>query len=653
MPGRTRACSGPHDPPPRENIQDDDQVAVYLDTFQDRQRAYVFSANPLGVQRDSILSEGQETDSRFDTVWYSEGRLTSQGYIVWMSIPFKSLRFPGSEVQKWGIALSRSIPRNNETSFWPHVTRSQQGFVHQFAELDGIERISPGRNIQLIPYGTFTRARILDTPRQTFFVENEGEVGLDAKIVMRNALALDLTVNPDFSQVESDDPQVTINQRFEVFFPEKRPFFLENAGFFQTPIPLFFSRRIVDPDFGGRLTGKLGRWAVGALAADDRAPGGIRAPGSSRAGVGMFRLQREFGSRSSVGFLATSQDFGPTWNRVAAFDARLQLNANWSFTGQAARSYDRDSNGNLLEGPSYYAELGRSGRHFTYVGSYSDYSPDFRSSLGFIRRVDVRQTDQHAGYFWQPEGKRLLNFGPSVSFGRNWDQQGRLQDWYAHTEFAMDFTGPSGFSAYQYEAFDLFLDQEFRQGRTGVSAYTQRLRWLLLSGSYDHGTVVNYSPPTGIAPFLANSGTGSLTLGLRPSSQFRLDQSYFYTRLGTRQGFTPAGFSDSATIFTNHLFRTKIIYQFSRALSVRTIVDYSASLLDPGLIQDSPFKRLTGDILLTYLVKSGTAIYAGYTDRYDNLRFDPTAPGEIRRAGAPTTSTGRQFFIKVSYLFRF
>jgi hypothetical protein len=260
----------------RESIGDDDQVWVYLDTFDDRRRSYVFSTNPVGVQRDAIYTENNGTDDSFDTLWNSRGRLTSEGYVVWMELPFRSLRFPSRNAQQWGLILRREIQRNNESSFWPYVSSRIQGMLNQEAEAEGIENVSPGRNIQLIPYGTFNAFRALDTrdPNQARFTGAHArpQAGLDAKIVIHDSLVLDLTANPDFSQVESDDPQVTVNQRFEVYFPEKRPFFLENGNYFDTPFPLVFTRRIGDPKAGARLTGKLGRWAIGYFGIDDTAP---------------------------------------------------------------------------------------------------------------------------------------------------------------------------------------------------------------------------------------------------------------------------------------------------------------------------------------------------------------------------------------------
>src|SRR5206468_4480726 len=135
------------------------------------------------------------------------------------------------------------------------------------------ENVSPGRNIQLIPYGTFTGARFLDREVPAYDTAADGRAGIDAKVVAHDSMAIDFTLNPDFSQVESDEPEITVNQRFEVFFPERRPFFLENSDYFKTPIDLFFTRRIGDPQFGARLTGKLGPYSLGILATDDRGPG--------------------------------------------------------------------------------------------------------------------------------------------------------------------------------------------------------------------------------------------------------------------------------------------------------------------------------------------------------------------------------------------
>src|SRR4030088_118233 len=332
----------------REASDQDDGVGVLLDTFRDFHRAYYFFSNPLGVQTDAIYTEGQGYDFSFDTLWDNAGRVTSDGYVVFFSIPFNSLRFSSDPKQTWGVALYRVILRKSEYDYWPYVTQRVQGLTQQFAPVGGLENVSPGRNIQLIPYGLLAHDHFLNQPSGSppeFVDKFEHRAGLDAKFVAKDALTFDLTLNPDFSQVESDDPHVTANQPFAVFFPEKRPFFIENAGFFATPINLFFSRRIADPQFGTRMTGKLGKWTLGALVIDDRQPGqnSISSAYQTRAVDGVMRVTREFGNQSYIGAFFSSRDFVDTSNRVASLDARLKLSKNWVVDVQGVHSWTRQN----------------------------------------------------------------------------------------------------------------------------------------------------------------------------------------------------------------------------------------------------------------------------------------------------------------------
>lgn len=650
-PGKTRAHLSK-----REAIFGDDTVAIFLDTFHDRQRAYQFSINPLGIQLDGILVEGQHNDFSFDTLWHSEGRLVDDGFIVLMAVPFRSLRFPNTASQTWGFALGRFIPRNAEYALWPYISRRIQGFASQMAVLKGLKDISPGRNLQLIPYGTFTGSRFLDRNAQEFATTREGRAGLDAKIVLRDALTLDLAANPDFSQVESDEPQVTVNQRFEVFFPEKRPFFLENAGFFRTPENLFFSRRVVDPELGARLTGKLGRWAMGAMAIDDRAPGKRLEKNDllhgDHAVVGVFRLQREFGEQSNLGFMITDRHFGPASNQVFSLDTRLKLNQNWSFRGQLAQSHTARSEEEDTSGLLYLAGLTHEGRNFNYEARYADRSPGFHSALGFIRRVDVRQFEQFFGYRWRPAGGRVNHFGPFGNMMLNWDRQNRLQDRMIEAGFSFLFAGPIGVVITHERSFELFQHRGFEQNSSGVFFFGEWLKWLNVFAHYNQGTRINYVPARGLLPFLADSVMGELTVVFRPLPQLSLDQRYIYSRLDTRTDRSVANLPSEVVIFNNHLVRWKVNYQFTRELSLRAILDYSAVLPNPSLVLLDRDQQLRGDILITYLVNPGTALYLGFSDRYENLELAAEPPHALRRTGSPTLSSGRQFFIKLSYLFR-
>ncbi|PYO86727.1 MAG: hypothetical protein DMD58_16110 [Gemmatimonadetes bacterium] len=630
----------------REEIAADDQVVLYLDTFRDRERAYFFMANPLGVQLDGVRTEGQDDDLSWDAVWQSDGRLTPDGYVVRMTIPFRSLRFPRAPVQTWGVALGRVIRRGNEESYWPFITKRVKGRVAQFAELQGLESISPPRNVQVNPYGTLARARFLDKDAAAHVTDGDQRAGLDAKIVLRDALTLDGTVNPDFSQVETDDPQVTINQRFEVFFPEKRPFFIENAGYFQTPVNLFFSRRIVDPGGGVRLTGKAGRWSLGAIAINDREPGRVPAPdplAGSRANAGALRLQHELGEESTVGALVTDRELESNYARVVSLDTRLKLGRTWAATGQVMRSDLREGTTESA-GSGVLIDLTRDGRFLDYSGTFLALDPAFAAPLGFVERTGIRQTEHKWKYRVRPRGAAVLSYGPEVKVFYVWDPDGRQLDREFKAQFLVELVGQTELSVKRTELFERFENAPFRPYKTEASFSTEWLKWLALAATYGWGGDVNHDPASGLAPFLGRATEAELQLTLRPTPGLRVDQAAIESRLDTRSG---------ARVFTERQFRTKVNYQFSRFLSLRAIVDYKAAFGDTTLADIEDKRKWGADLLLTYLVNPGTAFYAGYTDRYENLAIGPGSPPSLFRTRSPDMSVGRQVFVKLSYLWRF
>jgi hypothetical protein len=630
----------------RESVFEDDWVAVLLDPFQERQRAFMFFSNPIGVQADGVTSEGSGDDMSFDAVWTTSAHLTADGYVALIAIPFKSLRFPsGTDPGGWGIALARALPTRTETAFWPGITRRVNGFASQFAVMDGIRGVSPGRNIQFIPYGTFAGARVLDETSGVRANQTDFRGGVDAKVVLRDKLTVDATVNPDFSQVESDEPQVTINQRFEVFFPEKRPFFLENADYFQTPITLFFSRRVRDPQFGGRVTGRLGRWALGALTMDDRQPGrqvGAASPAfGDRTVNALLRARRDFANQSSVGFLVTSRDFGPSSNRVGSLDGRIRLNPRWIADGQALVTENTALDKTSTTGRGLWLALHRSGRKFTDDVFYQDLTAGVRTPLGFVPRTDIRQIQQFATFRWYPKKSRVTTHGPNMFLQGTWDHAGTLQDWTVRFPYNVQ-VGQTYIFARHAQMMEHFAGVDYREYENVVNVASSVVSWMSVYAGYSAGTRPNFYPGPGVPVSLADFTDASAGLTFRPRSRLLIEETYLYSRLS----------HPSVSIFDNHIVRSKVNYQFTRALSLRGILDYNAILPNQGLVALERRKHLTADTLLTYLLHPGTAIYIGFTDGYDNLRMDPSA-GRFRPGGAPTTSTGRQVFVKSSYLFRF
>jgi hypothetical protein len=636
----------------RDDIFSDDMVAVYLDTFHDRRHALSFYVNPLGIQGDSVYTDGQSDDYNYDIIWKSEARVTREGYAAWISIPFKSIRFPSTELQTWGFGVARFIPSNNEASYWPYNTTRIEGFTPQLALLDGLARISPGRNLQFIPYGTFTRLRSLDMPEgavPSFATHDDFRAGLDSKVILHDALTLDVTLNPDFSQVESDDPQVTTNQRFEVFFPEKRPFFLENANYFQTPENLFFTRRIQDPEFGARLTGKAGSWLLGFLGMDDRSPGNqLDAEDPlyrKHAQIETFRIQRQVGEQSTAGLFGTHYGFGADSEYVLSGDMRLKFTPNLVFTGQAVRSESRTTTAGHVNGSDYYGDLAYTGLHLNADAKYLDRSPTFTTQLGYIPRVDIRQIQQTASYKWLPAGRLVKFLGPVLTASRDWNHQAQVQDWLVTPGFTAELAGQTDITIGRTEALEVFENIPFRKSSTDLSFNTDVSKHVGVVATYGSGIRVNYYPGADLQPFRARGKDLNLELTFRPTSRLKLDETYIFSRLRTLDG--------RSAILNNHLMRSNLNYQFTRSWSLRAILDYDAVLPNATLINLDRSKKFTGDLLLTYLLHPGTALYVGYTDTRQNLSLVPGPPPEVVPIANPNTVTGRQLFIKLSYLFHF
>ena len=633
----------------REDISNDDTVSVSLDTFHDGKRAYEFFSNPLGIQADAVISEGSSSDDfSFDTQWKSEGKLTGDGYAVLFSIPFRSLRFDASNAT-WGVSLGRTIASNSELSTWPQITERVEAYVPQFAPVAQPEGVSAGRNIQLTPYAFVSQQRFLDDNADIPGMKHDTALrgGLDAKMVLRDHFTIDATVNPDFSQIESDEPQVTTNQRYEVFFPEKRPFFLENADYFDTPgEELLFTRRIVDPQYGVRVSGKAGDWIVAGMYADDRAPGKLEPLGSplrdARAENFAGRLQRVFSGSSNVGVLFTRRQFGGNSVNLVDVDARVKLNENWIVSGQAIQSSGRTLDGSSANGTAVYTEIRQSGRNAFFSSAYRERTANFAGNeLGFFRRTDIRQTRNEFDYTWHSEGGRLQSSGPQITSTIDWDRAGQLQDWNLDVPMWLRFKGPIAVSAGRTESFERYLGLGFRKHQSYATFSSSQFDKLSFDASLSKGNEINFFPGKGILPFLGNSQDSSAGLTWRPKTQLRVEQRYIYSRLGI----------GPRAVFNDHLSRTKVNYQFTKALSLRAIMDYHGTLPNPALVDLTKFKQLNFDVLMTYLIQPGTAFYIGYSDRYENLLLDPLTG--LQRIGGPNKGTSRQLFAKLSYAFNF
>ncbi len=653
----------------RDNVFNagDDFVDVWLDTFHERHRMYEFQVNPLGVQGDGIDDEtNNNEDFTFDAVWHSRGKITKEGYVVWIAIPFKSIRFSNADVQTWGLLLQRDITRNSEKTFWPRVTQNIKGLASQSADLTGIENISPGKNMQFIPYGLFRSFRGLDLrdPLAPAYTSRAAKFdgGVDSKFILKKSLVLDFTVEPDFSQIESDQPQVTVSQRFEVFFPEKRPFFLENASYFTTPINLFFTRRIANPEFGSRLTGRLGRFSIGALVADDRSPGLIvprtDPEAGKRAEFAIVRVARDVLRDSTIGVIYTDREFDGSFNRVGGIDGRIRLSPTTITSFQAVESSTRFLDGTHLAGPAFEYDITRSTHSMNANLHYTGRSDGFRTLAGFDPQPDIHNVSQDLTYTWWPKKSHwLLDWGPDINSYVIRDHEGNTINWGTVPNFKLEMNRQTRI-VYQYAIenetlrprdFGVLTSNINFQRFTNVVQFSSAPKsQVSFSIDYRWGRRVNYAPAVNAPPYLARRNGVDVEMTLHPVNRLQVDNSYLWFRLGGIDG-------SRQPAFNNHIIRSKWNYQFTRELAARLILQYNSIIANPLWTSLAPAKNVNADFLITYLLHPGTAVYVGYNSNADNLdRALALGPdGSLLRTRSKFINDDRAFFVKVSYLFRF
>jgi hypothetical protein len=483
-PGKVRATIAKRD----NVLGTDDSVRILLDTFNDRRRAYVLVFNPFGIQQDGIRTEGAGVDFSVDIVMESKGVLTEDGYTVEAAIPFKSLRYEAGKGKLWGIQVFRNIQRlDGEQDSWMPISRDDSSILGQAGHITGLEGISTKHTLELIPSFTLSEEgkRVRSIPPSVLdanpnlsdqgrFVNQpiKPQFGLTAKYGITPTVTLDLALNPDFAQVEADQLVVTTNQRFPIFFREKRPFFLEGIEIFNTPLTAVHTRAIVAPDIAAKLSGKRGRNSFGLLFASDRGPGDFS--GDDRldqanyhyldrnASIGVLRLKHDIGKDSNIGLIATSYNFTPDkrpltdydnstsnpcdaekslyrTNQLAGVDGHFRLDKITAFDfqviGTASRRcfYDPVADQRIFrkgDGFAYSGVYDVTGRNWGYTAGTEGRSRDFRASVGFTPRTNNNSDFFAFRYSTNPkQDARLINWQVTSFNSVDYDFQGRLQLW--------------------------------------------------------------------------------------------------------------------------------------------------------------------------------------------------------------------------------
>jgi hypothetical protein len=444
-----------------------------------------------------------------------------------------------------------------------------------------------------------------------------------------------------------------------VLFPEKRPFFLENSNYFTTPINLVFTRRIVDPKYGVRLTGKDGPWAVGVLMADDASAGRTIPLADRDAGkhayFGIGRVSYDLGSQSIIGATFTDRQFGQSYNRVGGLDGRFRLNSNWVTAFQGVVSSTLNTDGTYQAGPAAEVLAERQGLHFTYNLDYSGRSNGFVTQSGFDPQPDIHNIFQHFQYTFRREGSTLISWAPLFDTYENFDHEGNHLNSGFMPAMQVELKGQTYITLLYAKEMELLRPKDFAvlpvnhryvRHTTELTMNTSYYRAVSLKLDVRWGTRINYDPPAGQIPFLAGRTSVNTTLTVRPSRKIRIDNTYILFRLHDRVGGVGS--------MNNHIIRSKLNYQFTRALSFRFIGQYNSLLAHPTFTALETAKDFNADFLITYLVRPSTAIYVGYNTNLENLLSPLAADVDGNLLHGPRyINDGRNFFIKASYLLRF
>lgn len=421
----------------RDNVFGEDNVRVWLDTYNDQRRAYILGFNPLGIQQDGIFTEGQGADFSVDIVMESKGVIQEWGWSVEVKIPFKSLRYTAGQGKMWGFNAARNIDRlNDEFDSWMPDDRNVSGFLIKHGRITGLNEIKTERTLEIVPSITLSQtgrrkrtipiSAVAANPYHPIFNPNgtvdpgrfvndpvQYDIGLNLKYTITSNITLDAAINPDFAEIEADAPVVTANQRFPIFFSEKRPFFLEGVEIFQSPLRTFYSRTIVDPDAAAKLTGKIGKNSFGFLVASDNAPGNFSdderndpdpnfRPSDEfldkNALFSVLRLKRDIGKEHNIGFFGTARIFPRNRNYTGGFDGTVKINAKTVARFQAVGThsrkyfYDPDLNESLYRsgnGLGYFFSVDyTTDRHGFYIEA-TGRSKDYRADAGFTRRTNT------------------------------------------------------------------------------------------------------------------------------------------------------------------------------------------------------------------------------------------------------------------------
>jgi hypothetical protein len=628
----------------RDQLWNDDWVGLSLDPVGNGQSSYDFFVNAAGVQADILTTPSAGENSAPDWVWESAGRRTSEGYEAEIRLPLTTLRFKSGAEVRMGILFWRRVSRLGMSASWPDVPAGKS-FIERHATLT-LHDLKQPLTLEVIPSATYSWRQTRVSPEAFGPAESDPDAGISVKYGVTSSTTIEGTVNPDFSQVESDAFQVEVNQRFPVFYSEKRPFFMEGMGTFELAgvggdanmRTAVNTRVIQDPLWGGKASGTAGRATFALLAAGDEAPG-RQVPGGvanpflgERKGYFVGRGQYSIGSSNYVGALLTDTEFGGGHNRVASTDVSLKLGNHFTsgtFLASATRSADESQTKDGLAGQVFYAY---ETKPIVAVTQVEHYDTDFQMDTAFVNQTGVTQGWSFVAPSFYPDPKKtpwLKRIVPFVftRYGRDRVQGGSgyfvLPGIRVHTTRQGFFRVDAGWGR------EPWAEQVFPTSQVRMMGGAQPFRWLNVFAQARFSRSIYYDPKE---PYSGRERSYQAEVSLQPSSRF--NQSVSWSRVRFDRAST------GENVYTVDILNTRTTFQFDRHFFLRAIVQY-----------DSSRHQVLTDFLASWELLPGTVAYAGYGSILERKGWDGS--GFVDEPGGAYRTSQRGFFFKASYIHRF
>ncbi|HRJ84227.1 MAG TPA: carbohydrate binding family 9 domain-containing protein [Ignavibacteria bacterium] len=641
----------------RDKMYQDDFVGILIDTYNDHKQAYEIFLNPFGIQGDGIWTK-QGEEMNFDMLYEAEAKIYKDKWIVELAVPFKSIRFPDKDEQQWGVHIIRTRPRESRTQFsWAKVSRDNSEFLSQAGIIKGFKKLKKGQQLELLPFvlgSQFGYREDESDPGSKFINEKiKGDLGIGVKYGFSSNLTGEISINPDFSQVESDAAQISVNSSSAVFYPEKRPFFLDGANIFKSYINVVYTRMLNNPLYTAKLIGKIDDIDVGYLMGYDQNTPFI-VPGKYGSDFiltdlksfgNALRLRKSLKGSSYIGFIGTDHETGDSYNRVVGLDGSFNFAGKYYFNWQALGYFtkelndsaiysnstainsvgnDAGFNGESLSGFGGTFALVRSSRNWNGEVFLNIAPPEARRELGYMSKNDFRELGMWHGYTIYPHNSVFLRIEPNFNTGVQYSYDGKIKEQWLVPQFYIQFKHQinlsGGYLAINNENYYDVYHKNVNRGWLNININTSS--FVTGGAFYELGKyIVRFEEPS----YIGWGFNAEAWMTIKPINNLVLENNYSYFELSKEKS--------AEKLYSGYIFRNKTSFQFTRRFFLRLVMQY-----------DSFNRSFDIDPLFSYKWNPFTIFYIGSTHNLADI-------GKSQNHGR-FLETQRQFFAKFQYLFK-